>query len=183
MKWNVFPILFFAILLALLKADPAKSSVVLRVSFDQVVQGSELIFEGQVVSKEPRPSPINGKPFTYFTIQIIDVIKGSYMSPTIEIGFMGGQLGEFTLKVSDMRMPELGERGVYFVESLTEQQVHPFFGWHQGHYLVIPDQQTGIDRVIPVEEDTGKVNSLKSMQAPPTLEEFKQNVRKVMESE
>ncbi len=178
---NFFSIMFFVLSFTLLSIDQAKASVVLELSFDQVCQGSELIFEGRVISSETRPSPAGDEPFTYFTFQIIEVIKGSYENSTIEIGYMGGQLGGLTLEVSGMQMPEIGERGIYFVENLSVQQVDPLYGWQQGHYLVISDKQTGQDMVIPVEDKASiKADSLRLTHAP-TLEVFKQNIRNVIE--
>ncbi len=174
-------ILFFALLFILLNAGTAKSTSTIELSLDCVCQGAELIFEGRVVSRETRPSPTNGKPFTYFTFQIIDVIKGSHTSSTVELGFMGGKLNDFTLKVSGMQMPEIGERGIYFVENLSVQQIHPLCGWQQGHCLVISNKQTGQDTVIPVEDkDSVKANSLALTHAH-TLEVFKQNIRNIIE--
>jgi hypothetical protein len=175
--------LFFVLSFAIFCTNQTKATTILKLSFDQVCQGSELIFEGRVASKEIRPSPIEGKPITYFTFQIIEVIKGSYTGSNIELGFMGGQLGDLALKVSGMQMPEIGERGIYFVENLSVQQIHPLCGWQQGHCLVISDKQTGKDMVIPVEDkDSVKANSLALMHAP-TLEVFKQNIRNVMEKD
>ncbi len=183
MKRYFSQILFFALLFIPLNAGQAKATTILELSFDQVCQGAELIFEGRVVSKETRPSPTGGKPFTYFTFQIIEVIKGSYPGSTIELGFMGGQLDGFTLKVSGMQMPEMGEKGIYFVENLGVQQIHPLCGWQQGHCLVISDKQTGQDMVIPVEDkDSVKANSSALTHAP-TLEAFKQNIRNVIEKD
>ncbi len=119
MKRYFSQILFFALLFVLLNAGQAKATAILELSFDQVCQGAELIFEGRVVSNETRPSPIDGKPFTYFTFQIIEVIKGSYPGSTIELGFMGGQLDGFTLKVSGMQMPEMGEKRVFILWKIS----------------------------------------------------------------
>ncbi len=179
-----FPyILFFVLSFSIFCTNQTKATTILELSFDQVCQGSELIFEGQVISKEPRPSPTDGKPFTYFTFQIIEVIKGSYTGSTVELGFMGGQSGDSTLKMFGMQMPEMGERGIYFVENLSVQQIHPLCGWQQGHCLVISDKQTGQDMVIPVEDkDSVKANSSALTRAP-TLEVFKQNIRNVMEKD
>ena len=44
-------------------------------------------------------------------------------------------------------MPEIGERGIYFVESLQRRQVHPLYGWSQGHFLVMADER-GVERVL-----------------------------------
>lgn len=180
MKKNIPLILFLIFMFAFLNVGQVRSTVVLRMGFDQVVTGAELIFEGSVVSQETRPSPVNGKPFTYFTFEIIEVIKGNYTKPTIEIGFMGGQLGEFTLEVTEMRMPTLDERGIYFVESLSKQQVHPFIGWSQGHYLVETDERSGQDVVIPMEEEVAEAKSLQLMHAP-TVEAFKKTIEDVLE--
>ena len=141
-----------------------------------------MIFEGRAVSKETRPSPISGKPYTYFTFEIIDLIKGSYSNPTIEIGFMGGTLGDITLKVTNMRMPEIGERGIYFVENITEQQINPLFGWQQGHYLVITSQKTGQDMVVPAQQENWKGRSL-MLQEGTDLEDFKRNIRNVLKED
>jgi hypothetical protein len=79
-----------------------------------------------------------------------------------------------------MQMPETGERGIYFVENLNVQQIHPLCGWQQGHCLVIPEKNTGQDVVIPVEQkDSLKTNSF-TLTHPPTLEDFKQNIRNVI---
>ena len=66
--------------------------------------------KGGFLSEETRPSPIDGRPFTYFTFEIIDVINGPYSGNYIELGFAGGTLRGLTLSVSNMRMPEIGER-------------------------------------------------------------------------
>ena len=183
LKKNRYFIFFLAISFTLLSINQTKASVVLELSFDQVCQGSELIFEGRVISEDTRSSPTSGKPFTYFTFQIIDIIKGSYNNSTIELGYMGGQLGGSTLKVFDMKMPEIGERGIYFVENLSVQQIHPLCGWQQGHCLVVSDKQTGRDMVIPVEDkDSINANALRLTHAP-SLEVFKQNIRNVTEQD
>lgn len=176
-------ILTFSILVLLFSGqiDPAESSVIVRMSFDQVVSGAELIIEGEVLSKETRLSPINGRPFTYFKIEIIDVIKGDYPDSTIEIGYMGGQVGELTLTVSDMRMPEIAERGIYFVETLGQQQIHPLIGWQQGHYRVIISPQTGQEIVVSDEEQQETPARSLLLRQGTGLEEFKQDIRSIME--
>jgi len=180
MKKNYRFAITAALLLLLLTAGITIASTIIARSFDQVALESELIFEGRVLSKETRPSTINDMPYTYFTCEIIDVIKGFHEAPTIEIGYLGGQSGDFTLSVSDMRIPEIDERGIYFVETLAEQQVHPLYGWHQGHYLIVNDHESGLEVVIaegqePFETDSSELNLV------PTLEDFKQKIRKLLD--
>ena len=38
-----------------------------------------------------------------------------------------------------MVLPETNEHGIYFVESKTRRQVHPLYGWAQGHFVVVVD--------------------------------------------
>jgi len=180
MKRSLNTILFFILIFWLVGISQSSAGTVLKIDFNSAVNGSELIFEGTVISKETRISPISRIPFTYLNFKIIDVIKGSYSDPTIEIGFMGGSLGDETLIVSDMRMPKIGERGIYFVESLSKQQIHPLIGWQQGHYLVISNPQTEIDEVVPVEQEGLKESRSKTTPSV-TVEEFKTNIRNVIE--
>ena len=172
--------LLIVILFALIPHQ-SNATVIVKRSLNEVFNGSELVFQGRVISKVTRPSPESGNPFTYFTFEIIDIIKGSYGDPSIEIGFMGGQQGGLHLDIADMRMPEIGEEGIYFVETLDEQQVHPLFGWYQGHYLVIINSQTEQELVVPVREEIEAVKSrgLMIQQGVP-LERFKQNIRDAM---
>lgn len=173
---KIFPIVFFLTFI-LLPTGTAKATTILKFSFNEVVRGAEFIFEGRVMSKETRPSPIDGRPFTYFTFEVIDVIKGSYSGNYIELGFAGGTLGGLTLSVSDMRMPEVEERGVYFVESLTQELIHPFYGWHQGHYLIVTNTQ---EKVVPVQL-VADPDGLKALTiTAPTVGNFKQNVRDII---
>ena len=180
MKRN-FITFFITFLFALtLLVDSPRATMVEKIPFDEVVRQAELIFEGKVLSKQTRPSPLNADPFTYFTFEVMEVIKGSYLEETIELGFMGGTQGDLVLKVRDMHMPEIGERGIYFVETLIMQQVHPLYGWHQGHYIVISNQPAGPDLVIPVKQDSN-MNEIKALRRGITLEEFKNNIYNVLE--
>ncbi len=174
----IYSILLFALSLILISSDQAKATTVIKLDFDQVCQGAELIFEGKAISEETRSSPESGRPFVYITFNVTDVIKGTYSGQTIELGFMGGQLGGIVLEIPGMHVPEVGERGIYFVENLSEQLVQPLCGWQQGHYLVVPDKQTGQDTVIPLKEK-GSFASAYSMSSSETvtLADFKQKVR------
>ena len=101
------------------------ASTILQVGLNEVAQQAELIFEGRVIYSEPRLSTVNGYPFTYFTFEISDIIKGSYDGYEIELGFMGGPKDGSVLTISDMVMPKINEKGIYFVESISRRQVLP----------------------------------------------------------
>jgi hypothetical protein len=132
---------------AWLFAAPAVATSILEVSLDEMLRGSDLVFEGQVIDAESRIDPRGGMIHTLVTFEILEIIKGPFSHNTITLSFLGGTVGEETVTVSAMRVPLVGEKGIYFVESLERRQVHPLYGWSQGHFLVVPDAQ-GIERVV-----------------------------------
>ena len=136
-----------AIILGILLTAGVHATAVREVGVAEMLQGCELVFEGRVVHIEVRKEPDSRMIHTYVRFEVLDVIKGKYPRDAIELSFLGGTAGGRTLKVNDMHVPEIGEKGVYFVESLAERQVHPFFGWSQGHFVVVPDSR-GIERVM-----------------------------------
>jgi hypothetical protein len=135
----------FSIVLLLISSSNSMASSVREVTLDEALQQSQLVFDGSVVTveaNEDSPKRI----YTYVTFDILEIIKGKYQKSSITLRFLGGTFGNVTMAISDMQVPQIGERGIYFVESLERLQVHPFYGWSQGHFIVEPDQ-TGIDRV------------------------------------
>ena len=119
-----------------------------QLSLDELVQGAELVFEGRVVdiathSLEAGSAPQAGLVYTTVTFQILDLVKGEYVQSTLTLSFLGGSAGGRSLVVEEMRLPAVGERGIYFVESLARRQVHPLYGWSQGHFLVVADPDLG----------------------------------------
>ena len=123
----------------------AGASTLLRVSVDELTQRAEFVFEGEVVSVQAQRSGARGMISTFVTFNVIDTIKGSASVESIELKFLGGNLEGERLEVNGSRIPELGERGVYFVESLTQDLINPLLGWSQGQYLIQPED--GVEQV------------------------------------
>ena len=98
---------------------------------------SELIFEGRVIGVVSAFGANQTSIHTYVTFRVDDVIKGSYSQTEITLRFLGGTVGEVSLHVADSTMPQQGESGIYFVESLERFQVNPFYGMDQGHFLIL----------------------------------------------
>ena len=117
------------------------------VSVDEMLRGSQLVFEGRVVASEARKSANSRMIHTYVTFEVLDVIRGSYPRQSVELSFLGGSAGGRRLSVDGMQPPRVGEHGIYFVESLSGDLVHPFYGWSQGHFVVV-DDAGGIERVV-----------------------------------
>lgn len=122
------------------------ASSVREVSLNEMIQKSQFVFEGTVTAIEARENS-KKRIHTYVTFEINEIIKGEYPLKIITLRFVGGTVGAVTMAVSDMRLPQEGERGIYFVESLERLQVHPLYGWSQGHFIVERDA-TGIERIM-----------------------------------
>ncbi len=125
-------VLFFVISFAV--APRVQATTIQEMSFVEVVAGAELVFEGKVLRTETRMQ--DGGIRTYVTFEVLDVIKGDYSGAEISLHYLGGQVGTRRLQVAELQLPQSGEVGVYFVESLQETLVHPLVGWAQGHFVV-----------------------------------------------
>lgn len=124
------------------------ASTVLAVGLDEMLQNSELVFEGEVTDVTSGYADVSRrKIYTYVTFEITEVIKGTYDDKFITLRYLGGTVDDRTLEIGDMQLPDKGEHGLYFVETLSQGQVHPLFGWSQGHLLIKKDP-AGIERIL-----------------------------------
>jgi len=137
-----FPTGILVVWLAIL---PARASTVLEMSFQEVVDHAELVFEGRVRAVDARRDA-EGMIHTWVEFDVLEVLKGEHPSSALTLRFLGGTVGTQRLEVTDLQLPQVGETGFYFVESLTRPQVNPLVGWSQGHFLIEPraDGQPGV---------------------------------------
>lgn len=134
-------------LIILLCFNPLHASTVFEVGLNEMIANAEFVFEGEVIQVKSRQRAGGGAAIhTFVTFRILETIKGTYPMRNITLRFLGGKVGDLSLNVSEMKIPALQEKGIYFVESLKRHQVNPLFGWSQGHLLVKPDK-TGRERV------------------------------------
>lgn len=136
-----------ALLCGLAAAAPSQASSVRAVGIDEMLAGSELVVQGRVIGQRVDGPGGKGGIFTTLTLEVVDVVKGRPAARTIELRYLGGQLGDESLHVTDMEMPALGEQGVYFIEKPGRTQVHPLYGWQQGHLLIERDAASGVEFV------------------------------------
>lgn len=119
----------------------ASASSVMRVDMAEMNGGAQLVFEGRVVGTRVEHQPGTRAIHTWVRFEVLDVIKGQYDQPALELSFLGGTAGQYTVKVSDMQIPKMGEHGIYFVEDLDKPMVNPLYGWAQGHFLIKYDRK------------------------------------------
>ncbi len=132
-----------AVLLALAAARGAAGASVARVSLGQMLAAAELVFEGRVVGLRSRTAPETRFPQTCARFAVDEVLKGGLASRHLELCFAGGAADGLRLSVPGLIQPRVGERGVYFVASLSRAYLNPLYGWGQGHFVIEPEQTGG----------------------------------------
>jgi hypothetical protein len=153
MSWNSAQIyaiarklfVVFGVALVLVSARVAPASTVLEIDVADMLSRCELIFEGEVTEVWSEPSPRGIHTWVRFSVR--DVVSGPAVGPSLLLSFLGGRVGDRIEEVSGLRVPELGERGIYFVESLRRFQVNPLYGWDQGRLRIVHDRD-GRPRVV-----------------------------------
>ncbi|WP_457673350.1 hypothetical protein [Thiolapillus sp.] len=131
----LWPLLALVFLPGLLLASSIKQA-----DMAEITRDARLIFEGRVIGTRVEQAPGSRAIHTWVRFEVLDVIKGDYSAPVIELSFLGGTRGDLTVKVSDMQIPAMGEHGIYFVEDTGRRLVNPLVGWAQGHFLVRYDR-------------------------------------------
>ena len=120
-------------------------STVRQQSIAEIANGAALIFQGSVVSIQAIHE--NKRIYTLINFEISEVISGDYAQSRIQLRYLGGQIGDQALRVSEMELPPMGEQGIYFVESLEHPGVHPLMGWGQGHFKIVRNPRTADQEV------------------------------------
>ena len=162
---RLFPTLLASACLLFLSVS-ANSTTILGMDIDQVAHQAEFIFEGEVILSETRQDSGTGIISSYVTFAIWDVVKGDYDAESVELKFMGGVFNGQIVEVSGMRIPQLGEQGIYFVESVSRDLINPLLGWSQGHFIIVEDN--GVRRISTV--DNKAVTEVESVSSiPPAI--------------
>jgi hypothetical protein len=198
-KIDLIFLLFFLIIFPSISI----ATTIRAVTFEELLQYAEFVFEGRVIAVESVMPPNSRLPRTCVLFEISEVLKGSHSDDTVDLCFLGGVSGEYTVHVANMQYPKLDEKGIYFVKSLAGQYANPFYGWNQGHFLIKTDPDTSSNYVTTAGGQP--VTGIALEEAPPhmlskgvaigvkttnrlqvgkawTVEEFKQNLRSMLKN-
>ena len=137
-RWHLLACSFVCACLSIVTAN-AGATTILGMDIDQLAADAEFIFEGEVILTETREDSRSGIISTYVTFNIVDVMKGDYDAASIELKFMGGAFDGRMVQVSGLKIPQMGEQGIYFVESTSRDLINPLLGWSQGHFIIVDD--------------------------------------------
>ena len=122
---------------ALLIAHGAQASSVLSASVDEMIAGSELVFEGRVVGRRFVDDGDANHLRTCIRFEVLEVVKGPQVASPLELCFAGGRSKRGVVReIAGVAQPTPGEHGIYFVESLASPRISPLYGWDQGRFLV-----------------------------------------------
>jgi hypothetical protein len=155
------------------------------------------------VAVESELLPDSHIPRTCVQFEISEVFNGSHSDDMVNLCFIGGITGSYTVQVSNLQYPEPDEKGIYFVKSLARQYANPFYGWKQGHFIIETDPDTSrehvmtadrlpvtgitLEKAAPQRLSTGmaagvKVTDRLQMRNAWTVEDFKKHLRSMLES-
>ncbi len=135
-----------------------------QLDIDELIEQSELIFQGQVIKQSARWNSTKTDILTDITFRVDDVIVGTYANDELTLSFVGGTVDQMSVTIEGSEMPALNESGVYFVSSTTQLLVNPIVGWAQGHFLTKKDE-TGTPRMMT--QDKAPISGL-NMSQPKT---------------
>lgn len=140
---RLFPLYIFC---TLLMAGVAGSTTVIPPTFESLVSTANTIFVGEVMDVRPEwVATRQGRAIrTRVTFKVEDVWKGTSGAVT-QLEFLGGTIGETTMKITGMPTFHAGQRGVLFV-SPNSGTASPLVGFWYGRMRIEKDP-TGVDRV------------------------------------
>ena len=130
---------------------------------DTLAADAEFIFEGKVVDRLTQPDSASGIIYTYVTFSVNEIVKGEYSNDLLELKFTGGEYEGRIVDVSGLRIPQMGEEGIYFIESLSRNLMNPILGWSQGHFIIVEENGERLINTV----DKKPVTDVQAMSAVP----------------
>jgi len=133
------------LLLLVLTPLCAQATVILEHSFEELVEKSQLIFQGRVLRTEL--VEVDGLVHTLVWFDIEETIKGEARAQELSLRFLGGTTVNASVDVAGQYLPKVGDHAVYFVSDPDDYQVNPLTGWHQGAFLIetLQDGELALD--------------------------------------
>lgn len=124
--------------MAMMLAGTGNASTIALIGTADLINNSELVFEGEAIESRTELSP-NGRIYTFVAFRVNEVLIGSWdpvaTQGILELRFTGGAAFGMELDLG-VRIPQEGERGIYFVERVAPGLINPLLGWEQGHFTI-----------------------------------------------
>jgi hypothetical protein len=154
----------------------ASATVVIPASFEEMVDGSELVVYGRVRTVRGQSTAGRQSIESVVTIDVTATIKGQ-PAATVVFRVPGGEVGRYRVVMVGAPVFEEGDEVVVFLDGRAPALPMPF-GLYQGVYRV--DRQDGAPRVGPlVPANAGRIVRGDPGRRPVSLDEFAAAVRRV----
>ncbi len=119
-----------------------EASIVLQLSDHQMTLRAGRIVRGKVVRKYSRWIKSERRIYTYITLAVLDMIKGSKQSREIVIRQVGGTANGLGMHVPGSASFKLGEEVLVFLEKPKSSKYHLVMGMSFGKYRVVVNPKT-----------------------------------------
>lgn len=139
--WSLFAVL------AGLSALVADATTLLKKEAAQLVDESEAILVGTVVDLQSVATADASFAFTFVTIKVERLLKGSTGESELTLRLAGGDLGDEVIEVDGVPRFELGRRYLLFVADNGRAAV-PLVGWVQGRLEMVRHPLSGEEIVV-----------------------------------
>lgn len=121
--------------LALASARPARASVALELSVEQLTEKADLVVQGHVLGQQAAWTR-GGRIVTIAHIAVDSVLKGA-ASGTVEVAHLGGHVGDIGQQVSGEVSFREGEEVLLFLEARRHQPgIYRVVGMSQGKFTL-----------------------------------------------
>lgn len=180
MRQRIVLSLFWALFVSF-TGRPASATVLLPVTFDELVTGSQAIVHGRIVSMQTEVTPDRLGVSTLVTLDVADQLKGNFGS-RVTFRVPGGRVGRYQRIVVGAPVLAEGDEVVVFL-SARGPSVPYLFGLSQGVYRVsrqadargmvsqpiVAGHGAGAERIVrgdparqplPVPEFTGRIRAI-----------------------
>lgn len=130
-------------LAVLLVGLPAAASVLLPLTVEDLAGMSELVIIGEVNEVRSEVDQTGTRIHTRVTITPEETLKGAVKGATVEIKFLGGEIGDIVAKMPGAPTFRAGERVLVFLEPREDGDGYLTLAMYLGKFELVHDAKTG----------------------------------------
>jgi hypothetical protein len=137
-KRHLVPLLF-----SVLTLGAAQAVTMERESLSAVCATSKSVVNATIDKAElVRAAGKGNAPTMCYRLTDVEQIAGAPVSAGAKLCYLGDLQSDSRLEVAGLRYPQVGERGIFFIDRVSDPKViSPLRGWNQGHYTIAVSAQ------------------------------------------
>jgi len=140
--FNICCFLLFLLFALWLLTDPGYSSVVKRMTIEEMTEEAGIILQGKVTALKGEWNNEHNKIHTFVTISVTEYIKGDLKTKEITLRLLGGVVGDTALDIVGSPYFTPNEKVLLFLYP-DYQAEFPIVGFSQGKFREETDKKTG----------------------------------------